>query len=466
MIAMTIGEIADAVGGTATGPDDTLVTGPAFADSRVPEQGGLFAAILGERADGHDFAAGAVAAGAAAVLSSRPLGLPGVVVPDVVAALGLLAQRVASRLTGVTVVGITGSQGKTSTKDLLAQLLETAGATVAPVGSFNTEVGVPLTVLRADAATDYLVVEMGARGIGHIAYLADIVRPRVGVVLNVGVAHLGEFGSQAAIAEGKSELVQALPADGVAVLNSDDELVDAMRTKTSAPVMSFGGGPGADVRFDDVRLDDVGRVRFRLGYRGELREIALALVGRHQAANAAAAATAALACGLPFDQVCNALGSASVRSAWRMALTTRADGVTVINDAYNANPDSMRAALETLAELGRGRGDGARTIAVLGEMRELGDTSREAHEAVGRLLAALDISQVVAVGEPARAIASAASQQGSWQGRSVEVPDSAAAARYLQAEVRPGDVVLVKASRATGLETLAGVLAADPAAAR
>jgi UDP-N-acetylmuramoyl-tripeptide--D-alanyl-D-alanine ligase len=466
MIAMTIAEIAAVVGGAATGPDDTLVTGPAFVDSRAAQPGGLFVAVLGEHVDGHDFAAGAVAAGAAAVLSSRPLGLPGVVVPDVVAALGRLAQRVASRLEGLTVIGITGSQGKTSTKDLLAQLLETAGETVAPVGSFNTEVGVPLTVLRADAATEFLVVEMGARGIGHIAYLADIVRPRVGVVLNVGVAHLAEFGSRAAIAEGKSELVQALPVDGVAVLNADDELVQRMRTKTSARVMSFGGGPAADVRFDEVRLDDDGRVRFRLGYRNDLREIALALVGRHHAANAAAAAAAALACGLTFDQVCSALGSASVRSAWRMALTTRADGVTVINDAYNANPDSMRAALETLAELGLARGDGVRTIAVLGEMRELGDTSREAHEAVGRLLAALGISQVVAVGESARAIASAAAQQESWHGRSVEVPDSAAAARYLQEEVRSGDVVLVKASRAAGLETLAGVLAADRAAAQ
>jgi UDP-N-acetylmuramoyl-tripeptide--D-alanyl-D-alanine ligase len=231
-------------------------------------------------------------------------------------------------------------------------------------------------------------------------------------------------------------------------------------------VLSFGYGPEADVRFDEVRLDDVGRVRFRLAYRGEPREIALALVGRHHAANAAAAATAALACGLPFDRVCTALGSASVRSAWRMALTTRADGVTVINDAYNANPDSMRAALETLAELGSGRGDGARTLAVLGEMCELGEASRDAHEAVGRLLADLGISQLVAVGESARAIASAASQQDTWQGHAVEVPDSSAAARYLQEEVRPGDVVLVKASRAAGLETLAGVLAADRAAAQ
>jgi UDP-N-acetylmuramoyl-tripeptide--D-alanyl-D-alanine ligase len=462
---MTIGEIAAAVAGAATGPDDSLVTGPAFVDSRAVEPGGLFVAVPGEHVDRHDFAAGAVAAGAAAVLSSRPLDLPGVVVPDVVAALGRLAAHVASRLTETTVVGITGSQGKTSTKDLLAQLLETAGETVAPVGSFNTEVGVPLTVLRADSTTNFLVLEMGARGVGHIAYLADLVRPQVGVVLNVGVAHLGEFGSRAAIAQGKAELVQALPSDGIAVLNADDELVARMQTMTAARVLSFGSRPGADVRFDDVSLDDRGQVSFRLTYEDAAADVALRLVGRHHAANASAAAAAALACGLSFDQVCAGLRSASVRSAWRMALTTRADGVTVINDAYNANPDSVRAALETLAELGRTRG-GSRTLAVLGEMRELGDASREAHEAVGRLLVALDISQVVAVGASAAAIASAASQTPTWQGRSVQVPDAAAAERYLRAEVRPGDVVLVKASRAAGLETLAGALTPDQTAAR
>jgi UDP-N-acetylmuramoyl-tripeptide--D-alanyl-D-alanine ligase len=248
LIAMTTAEIAEVVDGKVVGPGDTLVTGAVFVDSRIPEPGGLFVAIPGERADGHDFAAAAVSAGAAGVLSQRALGLPGVVVPDSVAALGALAGSLASRLTGARVVGITGSQGKTSTKDLLAQVLEASGPTVAPVGSFNNEIGVPLTVLRADDTTRFLVVEMGARGIGHIRHLAAMVRPHVGVVLNVGVAHIGEFGSRQGIAQAKGELVEALPDDGVAVLNADDELTMGMLARTSARAVLFGRSTAADVR--------------------------------------------------------------------------------------------------------------------------------------------------------------------------------------------------------------------------
>jgi UDP-N-acetylmuramoyl-tripeptide--D-alanyl-D-alanine ligase len=423
-------------------------------------------AIPGERVDGHDFAAAAVGAGAAAVLSQRALGLPGVVVPDSVAALGALAESVASRLTGATVVGITGSQGKTSTKDLLAQVLETSGPTVAPVGSFNTEVGVPLTVLRADDATRFLVVEMGARGLGHIRYLAAMVRPQVGVVLNVGVAHLGEFGSRQGIAQAKGELVEALPDDGIAVLNADDDMTVGMRTRTSARTMLFGRSDAADVRFDDVHLDDAGRVSLRLAYAGGENLVTMPLVGKHHAVNAAAAAAAALACGVGFDAICSALSSASARSRWRMETVTNADGVTVINDAYNANPDSMRSALETLAEIGHRRGGGARTIAILGEMCELGEISRSEHASLGRVVADLDISRLVAVGAAAGEIAAATSKEQGWKGESHCVADAAAAAEYLRAEVRPGDVVLVKASRAAGLEAVADVLLAQSTAAR
>jgi UDP-N-acetylmuramoyl-tripeptide--D-alanyl-D-alanine ligase len=466
VIAMTIAEIAAAVGGDVSGPGSAVVAGPAFVDSRKPEPGGLFVAVSGERVDGHDFAAAAVDAGAAAVLSSRRLDLPGVVVPDVVDALGALAGSVAARLTGTAIVGITGSQGKTTTKDLLAQVLEASGETVAPVESFNNEIGVPLTVLRAGETTDFLVVEMGARAVGHIRHLCAMVRPSVGVVLNVGVAHLGEFGSREAIAQGKGELVEALPSDGTAVLNADDELVARMRQRTSARTIMFGHGPGADVRFGDVRLDETGSLRLRLGYDGAEFAVTMPLVGRHHAVNAAAATAAALACGVPFDLVCSRLSAASTRSAWRMETTTSADGVTVINDAYNANPDSMRAALEALAEIGSRRGNGSRTFAVLGEMRELGDSSLDAHEALGRLLVDLGISRLVAVGERARAIASAVTREGTRGGEPVWVPNSAMAARYLQAEVRTGDVVLVKASRAAGLETIASAVLGHPTAAR
>jgi UDP-N-acetylmuramoyl-tripeptide--D-alanyl-D-alanine ligase len=463
---MTTAEIAEVVHGKPVGSGDTLVTGAAFVDSRITVPGGLFVAVRGERADGHEFAAAAVRAGAAGVLSQRALGLPGVVVPDSVAALGALAGSVASRLTGARVVGITGSQGKTSTKDLLAHLLETSGPTVAPVGSFNNEIGAPLTVLRADDTTRFLVVEMGARGLGHIRRLATMVRPHVGVVLNVGVAHIGEFGSRQAIAKAKGELVEALPDDGVAVLNADDELTAGMRTRTSARTMLFGRSDAADVRIGDVHLDDAGRVTLRLGYDGSEKVVALPLVGKHHAINAAAATAAALACGLAFDAICSALSSASARSRWRMETVTNADGVTVVNDAYNANPDSMRSALETLAELGHRRGAGARTFAVLGEMCELGETSLSEHESLGRLVAELDISRLVAVGAAAGAIAEATSKEERWQGESQRVPDAAAAREYLRAEVRPGDVVLVKASRAAGLETVADVLLAQPTAAR
>jgi UDP-N-acetylmuramoyl-tripeptide--D-alanyl-D-alanine ligase len=461
VIEMTTAEIADIVDGVVTGPGDTPVAGAAFVDSRTPVPGGLFAAVKGEHVDGHDYAAATVRAGAAAVLSQRPLGVPGVVVADTVAALAALARHMAGRLANTTVVGITGSQGKTSTKDLLAQLLETRGKTVAPIGSFNTEIGVPLTVLRADLSTDFLVVEMGARGVGHIRFLTDIVAPHIGVVLNVGVAHLGEFGSRAAIAQAKGELVEALRDSGVAVLNADDDLVSAMRSRTSARTMSFGRSPAADVGYRDVQLDGDGHVCLALAYDGAERSVTVPLIGRQHAGNVAAATAAALACGLSFDEICTTLASAGPRSHWRMETTVRQDGVTVINDAYNANPDSMRAALETLAEIGDRRGGDTRTFAVLGEMAELGESSHDEHAALGRLLVTLGISDVLAVGEAAGAIARAASAEAAWRGTAVCVPDKAAATDYVQAEVRPGDVVLVKASRAVGLETVATALLPD-----
>lgn len=461
MIEMTTAEIADIVGGVVSGPGDTLVTAAPFVDSRTAEPGGLFAAVPGEHVDGHDYAAAAVRGGAAAVLSQRPLGLPGVVVADTVTALAALARHVAAQLTDTTVVGITGSQGKTSTKDLLAQLLETRGETVAPVGSLNTEIGVPLTVLRADPSTDFLVVEMGARGLGHIRFLAAMVPPHIGVVLNVGVAHLGEFGSRPAIAAAKGELVEALPHSGVAVLNADDELVTAMRTRTSARTMSFGRSPDADVCYRDVHLDDDGHVCLGLVYDGAERSVTVPLVGKHHAANVAAATAAALACGLEFDAICATLASAGPRSHWRMETTVSPGGVTVINDAYNANPDSMRAALETLAEIGDRRGRETRTFAVLGEMAELGESSQEEHDALGRVVATLGISHLLTVGEAAGAIAHAAAAEAAWRGTAFCVPDEAAATEYLRAEVRPGDLVLVKASRAVGLENVATALLLD-----
>jgi UDP-N-acetylmuramoyl-tripeptide--D-alanyl-D-alanine ligase len=465
MIPMTLAEIAEAVGGELADAGDgttTEVVGDVFHDSRQVVAGGLFVAIRGERVDGHEFAAGCVEAGAAGVLVERPVGVPAVVVADTVAALSALAAVVVSRLPRLRVVGITGSQGKTSTKDIVAQLLERSGETIAPAGSFNNEIGAPLTALRVRESTAYLVSEMGARGRGHIRDLATMVRPTVGLVLNVGVAHIGEFGSQDDIAVAKRELVEALPESGLAVLNADDPRVVSMRDHTAARVITFGEATDADVRVSELQVDEDGRPVFVLSTGAESADVVVPLVGEHQASNAAAAAAVALGLGMPFVDVVDTLRSLTTRSRWRMEVSNTADGVTIINDAYNANPDSMRAALKTLADFGRRRGSG-RTIAVLGEMRELGESSQEEHDAVGRLAVRLDVSQLVVVGEEAKPMHLGASLEGSWNEESVHVPDVDAAVAFLRGALRPGDVVLVKASRAAGLERVAAALTADDA---
>lgn len=464
---MTMVEVADCVGGRIhtehpeADPEaarQIVVTGAATVDSRAVEPGGLFVAVPGEHVDGHDFATAAVRAGAAAVLCSRPVDAPCILVEDPVAALGLLARDVLQRLPGCTVVGITGSQGKTSTKDMLAQVLEGSGTTIAPQGSYNNEIGVPLTALRADRDTRFLVIEMGAKGRGHISYLAEIVRPHVAIVLNVGVAHIGEFGDRGEIATSKGELVEALPADGVAVLNADDDLVRAMANRTVGRVVTFGAAPTADVRLGPVELDRTGHPQFTLVSEHGEATVRLQLVGEHQAVNAAAVATGALALGLPWDRVVTGLGEMVPRSRWRMEVTERPDGVTVVNDAYNANPDSMRAALKTLAVLG---GAARRTIAVLGEMLELGAAADEEHDAIGRLAVRLNVSRLIVVGEGARPIHLGASLEGSWAGESVFVPDVDEAVERLRGEIAPDDVVLVKASRDAGLERVAEALLSD-----
>ena len=461
---MTLAEVAAAVGGTVGGAaaevvaDDVVVTAPASVDSRAVPPGGLFVARAGEHADGHDFAAAAVAAGAAACLVQRPVGGPYVLVEDTVLALGRLTRVVVDRLVagGLVVVGITGSSGKTSTKDLLAALLETLGPTVAPRNSHNNEISMPLTALTADESTRYLVLEMGARGVGHIDYLCETAPPRLGVVLNVGAAHAGEFGSKEATARAKSELVAALPAataGGVAILNADDPLVDAMAAVTRARVVRVGLGRDADVRAEEVTLDDLGRPTFVLRAPGrDPVEVGLPLHGAHHVANALAAAAVALELGATPDGVAEALALATPRSRWRMEVVERPDGVTVVNDAYNANPDSTAAALAALAAMANGR----RTWAVLGEMLELGAASDEEHELVGRLARRTGVQRVVAVGDGARLVHAGALAEGAADGEgSALVADVPAALALLRAEMRPGDVVLVKASRSSGLEKVA-----------
>ena len=465
MIALTLAEVAAATDGRLSPGTDpqAVVTGPVVADSRTVTPGALFVALAGERTDGHDHAAAAVADGAVAVLAGRDLPVPAVVVEDPLTALGRLTRAVIDRLPELTVVGVTGSSGKTSTKDLLAAVLSAAGPTVAPVGSFNNELGLPLTALRCDPGTRFLVAEMGARGPGHIRYLCGITPPRIGVVLNVGAAHAGVFGSIAATAAAKGELPAALGAGGVAVLNADDPAVRRMAVGAGARTVLFGESGSAQVRALDVRLDPMARPTFRLVTPDGEAEVSLQLHGEHHVSNALAAAAVGLAAGLDLDQVAGRLGAATAASRWRMEVTARPDGVVVVNDAYNANPDSVRAALKALVAMGRG-GDGregARTWAVLGEMAELGDTADTEHDAIGRLAVRLDVSHLVAVGEgPPRMTHQGAAQEGSWADEAAWVPDPDAAFELLAPRLRPGDVVLVKASRSVGLDALAARLLA------
>lgn len=463
MIATSLRAVAAATGGMLVDVADPAaeVAGPVVADSREVVPGALFVALPGTRVDGHAFAREAFDAGAVAVLSTRAtVGVPTVVVDDVLVALGRLARSHLDGLPRTTVVGVTGSAGKTTTKDLLADLLPALGPTIAPPGSFNNELGLPLTVLRADERTRFLVLEMGARAEEHIDYLCAIAPPRVGVELLVGTAHVGEFGGRASIARAKAELVRALPADGVAVLNADDPEVAAMAGLANGRVLRFGEGDDADIRAVGTSVDDRGRARFRLVTPDGAADVALQLVGGHHVTNALAAAATAWVLGVPTEDVAVTLSAAVPRSRWRMEVTERPDGVVVVNDAYNASPESVRAALRTLKVLGEGR----RTWAVLGEMRELGDTSVAEHDAIGRLAVRLDVSRLVVVGQAARPMHLAAQMEGSFDDESTFVADADEALELLRRQVQPGDVVLVKASRAAGLERVAEALLEEVAA--
>jgi UDP-N-acetylmuramoyl-tripeptide--D-alanyl-D-alanine ligase len=487
MIRLTAAEVAELVGGRVVGDGDAAVTGDVVVDSRLAAPGALFVALPGDNVDGHDYAHRAVAAGATVVLAARAVPdddgapLPSVVVvADVVEALGALARAVLGRLRRsgeLRVVAVTGSVGKTTTKDLLAQVLSASGPTVWPEKSFNNEIGLPLTVLRADARTRFLVLEMGASGTGHIRYLTDIAAPDVAAVLVVGSAHLGEFGGVEAIQQAKSEIVTGLVPGGTAVLNADDPRVRAMAPLAPGPVVLFGEGERAVVRATDVRVDGEGRASFRLvvgdvpgagpveGSVEGAREadVHLRLVGEHHVTNALATAACCLALGLTVGEVAQGLADAEALSPHRMQVVERPDGVTVIDDSYNANPDSVRAALKALAV--RARAGQRRSIAVLGEMLELGDEHIAAHDAVGRLAVRLDIHRLVVVGDGARAMHMGALQEGSWGEESRLVPDVDAAYAWLQEEMRSGDVVLVKSSHGSGLWRLGDLLTGADVAA-
>lgn len=468
MIQMTVQELADVVGGTLSGVDpQALITGPVEFDSRKVTAGSVFLALPGARVDGHEFAASAIAAGAVVVLAARKVDAPAIYVPEVarpetnaeayahdptadtaslLRALSLLARHVVER-TKVQVIGVTGSAGKTSTKDFLASLLPHV---VAPPGSFNNEIGLPYTALRCTEETEFLVAEMSARGLGHIRQLTEITPPQLGVVLNVGTAHLGEFGSREVIAQAKGELVEALPETGVAVLNADDDAVAAMAQRTKAKVVRFSASDSsAEYYAAGIRSDEFARASFELHTPVGHRPVSLGVHGMHQISNALAAAAVALEAGVPLDAVVAKLCAHRAVSQHRMDVRTRADGVVIINDAYNANPESMRAGLEALAHTARGR-----SWAVLGQMGELGQGSAEEHRRLADVVAELGISTLIAVGVGvnARALADAAIARGV---PTLMADSSDAAINLIAEELQPGDAVLVKASFAERLWTVA-----------
>ncbi|MFF2524861.1 UDP-N-acetylmuramoyl-tripeptide--D-alanyl-D-alanine ligase [Streptomyces liangshanensis] len=457
MIPLSLEAVAAAVGGRLHDVPDpsVLVSAPTVVDSRAVEPGGLFAALPGEHADGHTFAENAVRAGAAAVLATRPVGVPAIVVDDVLDALAALARTVLAAVPEAVVIGLTGSAGKTSTKDLLAQVLPEIGPTIATVKSFNGEIGMPLTVTHLDRSVRYVVLEMGARGVGHIAHLTRIAPPAVGLVLNVGTAHVGEFGGREQIALAKGELVEALAEDGVAVLNADDPLVAAMASRTRARVLTFGVANDADVRALDVTVDPSGRPSFTLAAEGARARVDLSLHGVHHVSNALAAAAVAIGLGMGAEKVAGALSRAVLVASGRMEVTDRADGVRIVNDAFNANPDSMKAAFTALAAMSEGR----RTVAILGEMKELGADGEDEHRGVGRLVAAAGIDVLIAVGaDDARTLASAAAQDNPTL-TLAHAQDRDEALTLALDLIRPGDVVLVKGSHSVELEHTAERLA-------
>ncbi|MCI9887324.1 UDP-N-acetylmuramoyl-tripeptide--D-alanyl-D-alanine ligase [Micrococcales bacterium 31B] len=470
MIDVSLGDIARALGGILSADADPAarVTGRVTIDSRAVAEGDLFVAFVGEQADGHRFVPQALAAGAVAAIVERPQDGPHVLVSDALEAVGALASFVLATLReagDITVVGITGSSGKTGTKDLLAGVLRdfapAAGAVVATQANNNNELGVPLTILDATRDTRYLVLEMGARGIGHLAYLTKLAPLDIALVLNVGTAHAGEFGGIEATAQAKGELVEGLRPGGIAVLNADDDRVLAMRSRHGGITLTYGTEGRGEVRAENLELNDRACGEFDLVVPAHPAvpadaqgsgHVTLQIIGEHLASGALAVAAVAGVLSMPAGECAASLSAANPASRWRMERTDREDGVTIINDAYNANPDSMRAALKTLAYLGSR--SNARTWAVLGAMFELGPESAVMHDAIGRLAVRLNITRLVVIGDAAGAIHQGASLEGSFGGESTFVPDVDAAYELIEPQLRPGDIVLLKSSRDSGLRYL------------
>lgn len=489
MIELSAADIAAITQGSFSGSVNPAASvTAATVDSRTATKDSVFIAKPGETTDGHLYIGQAIAAGAPFVLAERVTKdeqqnpHPAILVDDVITAMGKMAAEIVRRIRAhspTTVIAVTGSAGKTTTKDLLAATCRSQGPTIAPIGSYNSEVGLPLTVFEAALDTRYLVLEMGATGLGHLDYLVGLIPPDIAIVLNVGHAHAGEFGSQANIAKAKAEILSTLTPEQTAVLNFDDTHVRAMAAGTQGQVCFFSADATAwdelDAPLKLVAVEPQLDAQLRLGtkIRSNLTDthgtpvttdfVTTALLGEHHIHNVLPAVAAAQAAGIDLADIVQALAGLGPASRWRMERTDRADGVVIINDGYNANPESMRAALKALAQLGRD--EATRTWAVLGEMKELGADSIKAHADLGETVVRLNITQLVVIGVGAKPAYNAAILEGSWGSEAHHVPDLAAAEKLLNENVQPGDIVLLKGSNSVGLgplgDRLAGITAAQ-----
>ena len=445
MITLRASEIAKIVGGELIG-DDIAVTGAPVFDSSAATPGSIFLALKGEKADGHSYINSAFANGAVLAFVTAASEQRCIVVPDVMSALSKLAAHVRSTLKDLTVIAITGSQGKTTTKDLLQHILDSLGKTVAPIGNFNNELGTPITLLQCDESTKFCILEMGARHIGDIEALCQMAKPNIGVVLRVGTAHIGEFGSAEAVAVAKSEMISSLDQSAIAILGQYDEFTKQMQTLHKGKVLTFGESTSADVRATDIEIRE-GRPHFDLVTPAGRAAVGLRIVGVHQVANALAAAAVASALGASIDLIAGALSTAEVHSKWRMQIS-EFKGFVLINDAYNSSPESVEAAMRTLVLFAQERG--GQSWAFLGKMHELGASSRERHAGIGTLALELGIDHLVCIAAPEYAEAIGANSA-----MTVHLFENKDDALSLVDQMRSGDVILVKASRAEAFEEIA-----------
>ncbi len=457
MIAISLEEIAKAIDAELVGDGSIVVSGSVETDSRQVTSGGLFVAKPGEVTDGHAFVESAVANGAVAVIVEHQVqtSVPQLIVKDSVLALGLFAKHVVAKVKSLgelKIIGVTGSNGKTTTKNMLREVLATAGSTIAPEESFNNEVGAPYSMLKVEEKTRFLVVEMGAGGPGTIRYLAEMCKPDIGIELKVGLAHAGEFGGISETEKIKAELVEELSSSGTAILNFDDERVMNMTSKTKAKITTFGLGEGSDYSASNVSISLAGTSFEYSAPDGFNSSVNLQILGEHHVYNALAALTTAEVLGIDRIAAIAALENMKLAEKWRMELGVAPSGLTVINDAYNASPDSMKAALQTLAQLGRI--SGKKTVAVMGEMAELGEFSVQEHDAIGRIAVRLNLGQVVVVGKGAKLIHMGASQEGSWDGESQYFDEISNALAYLREMLTGDEIVLVKSSKSANLRFL------------